>query len=62
MATIVLRMAQGAPEEPVEAGRESALVAAPPLLLTLAVLLLGVWVPPCLSEALHSVAHALGGL
>lgn len=63
MATMVLRMAQGAASK-APAGpprREAALAVAPPMVLALAVLILGVYVPEALSDAAHAAARALGG-
>ena len=59
MAATMTRMAQGtAPGAP--ATREDRLAILPPLALCLLVLLLGVYLPPPLDEALHRAAAALG--
>jgi hydrogenase-4 component F len=68
MATIVLRMAYGLPagEAPLVAQSRSASAAeplwsiVPPACLGLAVLVLGVYIPPGLSELLHQAAAAVG--
>jgi len=63
MATTVLKMAQGSSSRPAgPAGRgEAALAIAPPLILAIAVLILGIYVPPAISDAAHAAAKALGG-
>lgn len=63
MATAFLGMAQGEPEDP-GAGRVKLhwLSVAPPLLLAGVVLLLGLYVPPPLTELLRVAARSLGGL
>jgi hydrogenase-4 component F len=63
MASIVLPMAQGAPAgvKGPNGRRESWWGTAPPTLLCLLVLVLGIYVPPSLSAALHEVANSLGG-
>jgi hydrogenase-4 component F len=63
MATIMLRMAQGEPpgESAIAAGTETIMAVAPPALLGALVLLLGVYVPPTLSQLLHGAAQTLGG-
>ncbi len=62
MATVMLRMAQGEPWlDPTSRTREAVLAVLPPALLALAVLLLGVYVPPGLDSALQSAAGLLGG-
>ncbi|MDR3557067.1 MAG: proton-conducting transporter membrane subunit [Syntrophobacteraceae bacterium] len=72
MAAIVFRMCQGAPVEraaadlpgvgdfPAPAG-ESALTVIPPLVLGLAVLVLGLYLPPALKGLLEHAARAIGG-
>lgn len=58
MATIVLRMAYGeAPRE--KTGREAIWSVLPPAALGLATLVLGVWVPPPLTEVLKAAAAVL---
>jgi hydrogenase-4 component F len=59
MATVVLRMAQGAPGRAPQ--REPWLAVWPPAALAVAVLVLGVYVPPALSRALQEAARAVGG-
>lgn len=63
MAGIVLRMAQGKPSSEMKISASSERVAAvvPPGLLAAAVLVLGVYIPPFISTALHDAAQALGG-
>lgn len=64
MTTAFLNMAQGQPANPSAArpSSESCLVVAPPFVLVLFVLLLGVYVPPVISQMLHVAARSLGGL
>src|SRR5216684_4424896 len=61
MATPVLAMAQGTPSEDVivPAGRGVALSAVPAI-LGAAILLMGVYIPPVLSQTLHEAARLLG--
>jgi hydrogenase-4 component F len=61
-ATIMLRMAHGAPSisEPEMPRREPWLAILPPTALAAAVLALGVYVPAALSNLLHDAASALG--
>jgi len=62
MGAIALRMAQGQPwEQHLKSPRESILAVAPPAALALAVLLLGVYLPPALDHTLTSAATLLGG-
>jgi len=63
MASVVLRMAQGAPVgAPARTSRGETLWATlPPAFLCLLVLILGVYIPPSLSAAIHEVALSLGG-
>ena len=70
MATIVLRMYQGAPEvQPagnmrdgeMASGSESALAVIPPMMLGIAVLVLGLYFPPMLRTLLQHAAAAIGG-
>ena len=62
MATIVLKMAQGEPhEKPVRLHREAVLAVAPPIVLALAVLLLGIYLPTGLERTLDGAAALLGG-
>ena len=75
MATIILRMAYGLPDEnfprqparhephektPVPSTRETLWSVAPPAALGLGVLVLGVYLPPPLADVLHRAAVALG--
>ena len=62
MAAVFFRMAQGEPwTQPVTPVREAALAVAPALILALAVLLLGVYLPPGLDSTLQSATALLGG-
>ncbi len=62
MATAALRMAQGTPVDgTVAARRESWFAVGPPAALALGVLVLGLYIPPGLLEALRAAAAALGG-
>jgi hydrogenase-4 component F len=63
MATTVLRMAQGSSSRPAApSGRgEAALAVGPPLILAIAILILGLYVPPAIGGAAHAAARALGG-
>jgi hydrogenase-4 component F len=61
MASIVLPMAQGKPTVPAAGGREVLWSTLPPSLLCILVLIMGVYIPPTLSAALHEVAISLGG-
>jgi hydrogenase-4 component F len=62
MANAVLRMAQGVPEGrvPRPTNAESLLAVVPPAVLAMAVLLLGVYLPPLFRSALHAAAGGLG--
>jgi hydrogenase-4 component F len=60
MVTIALRMAQGAATK--EPQREPLIAVLPPMLLGVGVLVLGIYIPPVISELLHQTARALGGL
>ena len=62
MTTIFIRMAQGSPPEAASRPREPVLAILPPAILAIPVLVLGVYIPPPLSRALHEIARALGGL
>lgn len=63
MVGIFLRMAQGEPwSTPGQPQREAVLAIVPPLLLALAVLLLGIYIPPVLEHTLHAAAGLLGGI
>jgi hydrogenase-4 component F len=64
MATAVLGMAQGKPEETLRPGGKKPgwMALAPPTVLGLAVLLLGCYVPAPLTQLLQTAASALGGL
>ncbi len=63
MASVVLRMAQGTPSSEMKpaTSNEALLAVVPPGLLAAAVLILGVYIPPFLSAALHDAAQTLGG-
>jgi hydrogenase-4 component F len=64
MGSTVLRMVQGHPPErqaSQNAFRDALLTAGPPLLLMLAVLALGVWVPGALLQLFAAAASAVGG-
>ncbi len=63
MAGVVLRMAQGQPltEMKTAALSETVLSILPPALLAAAVFILGVYIPPFISTALHAAAQTLGG-
>jgi len=63
MASAMLRMAQGTPPaaEHLTPRRESPLSVWPPAVLGLAVLLLGLYVPPALDALVRAAARALGG-
>ena len=60
MATTVLGMAQGPSTRMAPIGREPILRIAPPVVLVVAVLLLGVYVPPAIRDAIEQAARALG--
>ncbi len=62
MASIFLRMAQGAPPDGMSAPvAESILCVLPPAVFAAAVLVLGVYVPPPVLDLLHRLAPSLGG-
>ena len=63
MASVVIRMAQGEPATtmPNPGRREALLSVVPPAVLGAIVLMLGVYIPPVVSEAIRSAAAALGG-
>ncbi len=62
MGAIFLSMAQGSHwEESEQPARESWLAFGPPAILAIGVLLLGLYVPPGMSTALHDAATLLGG-
>jgi hydrogenase-4 component F len=62
MATAMLRMAEGAAPETGPPRRwEPASWVGVPAVLAIATLLLGIWLPRPISDALHEVASALGG-
>lgn len=63
MMTAALRMAQGLPEVATGEARrqESSLSIASPLALGLLILLLGLYVPPPLRDAIHEAARVVGG-
>jgi hydrogenase-4 component F len=61
MATFVLEIALGLPERSAARKRESLWLIAGPIGLAAAVLMLGVYIPPALSEMLERAAIALGG-
>jgi len=60
MAAVVLEVVYRPAETPAPAPRESLLLVAGPILLLLAVLLLGLWVPPPLHRVLLDAARGLG--
>ena len=62
IAALLLPMIQGRRAEPSSdrSEPESWLLVGPPLVLGVAVLILGVWVPPALDRVLHSAAAFLG--
>jgi hydrogenase-4 component F len=64
MGAIVLPMAQGQPAQPstgsAHAGRESGLLVGVPLVLLITVLILGLYVPPGLKDALAHAAQLVG--
>ncbi len=66
MATSMLRMAQGMPSkgarDSVLPRRESWLQTLSPVTLGVAVLILGLWLPPALDRVLHEAASLLGGI
>jgi hydrogenase-4 component F len=63
MAGVVLRMAQGKPSSEIKTftSSEAMLAVVPPGLLAATVLVLGVYIPPFISTALHDAAQTLGG-
>jgi len=63
MAGVVLRMAQGKPSSKMKTAtrRQGLLAVVPPGLLAASVLILGVYIPPFISTALHNAAQTLGG-
>ena len=63
MAGVVLRMAQGMPfsEMKTSVSSEAVLAVVPPALLSAAVLVLGVYIPPFINTVLHDAAQTLGG-
>ena len=63
MATVMLRMAQGRAPELLKPApvRESLLSVVPPCVLGVAVLTLGLYIPPGLSQTITKVAQTLGG-
>lgn len=63
MASHVLRMYQGQPNNPAEAAysAENIWSTAPPVVLSLLVLSIGLYVPPMLNSVLRDVAETLGG-
>jgi hydrogenase-4 component F len=63
MANLILPMAHGRPDPPPAnpPGRETAWATLPPAVLATLVLVLGVYVPPGLSDLLHQAARTLGG-
>jgi hydrogenase-4 component F len=62
MATVFLRMSQGAPDPAHAREREPILAILPPLVLAAVALGLGLYVPHGLSSAAHSAARAMGGV
>jgi len=63
MGATVLRLVQGAVPEGLAANdfRDTRLLAGPPLALLVAVLLLGLWVPPPLRQLVGAAAALVGG-
>lgn len=63
MASVVTSMAMGRAPQPVAAagGREAVLSVAPPVVLGTMVLVLGLYIPPVVSEAIRHAAAAMGG-
>jgi formate hydrogenlyase subunit 3/multisubunit Na+/H+ antiporter MnhD subunit len=62
MTGVVLGMGQGKPSSEVKTFTSEAFSAiVPPALLAAAVLVLGVYIPPFLSAALHDAAKTFGG-
>ena len=63
MATVVLRMVQGRPwEHVIHLPREAMLAVAPPAVLAVIALTLGLYLPSGLQTILADAAHALGGV
>jgi hydrogenase-4 component F len=61
MTTIMVRMAQGALAEAAPRVNEPLLSVLPPAILAIPVLVMGIYIPPPFSRALHEIARALGG-
>ncbi|HKQ62475.1 MAG TPA: proton-conducting transporter membrane subunit [Candidatus Polarisedimenticolaceae bacterium] len=61
MASVMLRMAQGAAPQAGPPRREAWLAIVPPMLLAAAVLVLGVWIPAPLDSVLRGAARAITG-
>ncbi len=61
MSQLILRMAQGPGPKDLEPGAETSWTIIPPVLLGLAILVLGIWLPPFLADLLHSAAAIVGG-
>jgi hydrogenase-4 component F len=63
MANLVMPMAQGRADEQSERSRrgEALWATLPPAALALVVLVLGVYIPPVMNDALHAAARSLGG-
>ncbi len=63
MAAVFLRMVMGEPwTQPVVAHKESVLAVAPPALLALTALLLGLYLPPAVDNTLQAATGLLGGV
>jgi hydrogenase-4 component F len=59
MAHIMMNMAQGESGEP--AKKESTLAIIPPAALCLLTLILGIYIPPALTDIINSIAFIFGG-
>jgi hydrogenase-4 component F len=59
MSHIMLNMSQGESTEPVQ--KESALGIIPPIVLCLLTLLLGLYIPPALTDILNGITFVMGG-
>lgn len=63
MSATILAMAQGEPwSQPVKPQKEAVLATIPPALLAIGVLLMGVYPPPLLNEALQNAAGLIGAI
>jgi hydrogenase-4 component F len=61
LASVLLPMLQGAPSDERPAPREALLAFGSPALLVMGSLVLGLYIPPLLSDMLHAAARAMGG-